>query len=246
VEIGQRPERNCLLRSRPRARFLRAFRPCEGGALRARLLQIASGGLALDLAILAEGLIAVSALRPPGRLLKLVAMMRDAGAGLVCCKRCSVTRTPSPARGPDAGRASRCLTKFSRTPAPSATAAPVTLSPSNTVRHHLHVRALPAKRKAWIAYRRQPRPHVVVHHRASRSTDGAAQCARSCFFTTRHFASLHRWILMLSCLFPDQCPYAFDGPDETRRRNPERSSRLFFSTSVAARTHAHAHRGECS
>jgi len=29
--------------------------------------------------------------------------------------------------------------------------------------------------------------------------------------------------------FPDQCPYAFDGPDETRRRNPERSSDYFLN-----------------
>jgi long-chain acyl-CoA synthetase len=85
---------------------------------------------ALDLAILAEGLIAVPlyARQVPA---ELIAMMRDAGAGLVCCGD-SALRDSIAAAWPDAPPFA-LFDEIFATPAPAATLAPVSLGPNNTI-----------------------------------------------------------------------------------------------------------------
>src|SRR6266478_2321728 len=85
---------------------------------------------ALDLAIIAEGLIAVPlyARQAPA---ELVAMMRDAGPGLVCCGD-SALRDSIAAAWPDAPRFALFDDIFAK-PAPDSTAAPNTLAQHNTV-----------------------------------------------------------------------------------------------------------------
>jgi len=150
LEIGPATgaEIACSDRGPRRARFcvLPALR--KGERLRARCSQIASGGFALDLAILAEGLIAVPLYARPGRPAELVAMMRDAGAGLVCCSDAAFTATPS--AGPVAGCAalSRCLTKFFADACSLCDGGTGNALAEQHGRHHLHVGHFPAKRKA--------------------------------------------------------------------------------------------------
>src|SRR6202163_4174982 len=86
--------------------------------------------VALDLAIIAEGLIAVPlyARQAPA---ELVAMMRDAGPGLVCCGDPAL-RDAIAAVWPDAPQ----LVLFDEifaTPAPATTAGPIALAPRDTV-----------------------------------------------------------------------------------------------------------------
>jgi long-chain acyl-CoA synthetase len=86
--------------------------------------------VALDLAILAEGLMAVPlyARQAPA---ELVAMMRDAGAGLVCCGD-SALRDSIAATWPGAPRCA-LFDEIFATPARAATLAPIALSPNNTI-----------------------------------------------------------------------------------------------------------------
>ncbi len=85
---------------------------------------------ALDLAIIAEGLIAVPlyARQAPA---ELVAMLRDAGSGLVCCGD-SALRDSIVAAWPEAPRFALFDDIFAK-PAPDSLAAPNTLAPHNTV-----------------------------------------------------------------------------------------------------------------
>ena len=111
----------------------RAFLRASGLAKGERCALVAPNSIrwvALDLAILAEGLIAVPlyARQAPA---ELIAMMRDAGAGLVCCSDAAL-RDAIAGSWPDAPRFA-LFDEIFATPAPAATAAPVTLSPSNTI-----------------------------------------------------------------------------------------------------------------
>src|SRR5260370_4394127 len=85
---------------------------------------------ALDLAIIAEGLIAVPlyARQAPA---ELAAMLRDAGAGLGCCGD-SALRDSIVAAWPEAPRFALFDDIFAK-PAPDSLAAPNTLAPQNTV-----------------------------------------------------------------------------------------------------------------
>lgn len=111
----------------------RAFLRASGLAKGERCALVAPNSIrwvALDLAILAEGLIAVPlyARQAPA---ELVAMMCDAGAGLVCCSDAAL-RDAIAGSWPDAPRFA-LFDEIFATPAADATAAPVTLSPSNTI-----------------------------------------------------------------------------------------------------------------
>src|ERR1700730_1115668 len=85
---------------------------------------------ALDLAILAEGFLAVPlyARQAAG---ELAAMLRDAGPGLVCCGEPAL-RDAIAAAWPDAPRFA-LFDEIFATPAPAATAAAITLEPRDTV-----------------------------------------------------------------------------------------------------------------
>ncbi len=111
----------------------RAFLRASGLAKGDRCALVAPNSIrwaALDLAILAEGLVAVPlyARHAPA---ELVAMMRDAGAGLVCCGD-SALRDSIAAPWPDAPRFA-LFDEIFATPALAATAAPIVLSPKNTI-----------------------------------------------------------------------------------------------------------------
>jgi long-chain acyl-CoA synthetase len=111
----------------------RAFLRTSGLAKGDRCAIVAPNSIrwaALDLAILAEGLIAVPlyARQAPA---ELAAMMRDAGAGLVCCGD-SALRDPIAATWPDAPRLA-LFDEIFATPPPTAPAAPVMLAPNNTI-----------------------------------------------------------------------------------------------------------------
>src|ERR1700680_4835277 len=105
----------------------RAFLRTSGLAKGDRCALVAPNSMrwvALDIAILAEGLIAVPlyARQAPG---ELVAMMRDSGSGLVCCGDAAL-RDAIAAAWPDAPRLVLFDELFA-TPAPASTAAPITL-----------------------------------------------------------------------------------------------------------------------
>src|ERR1700676_4375982 len=111
----------------------RAFLRTAGLAKGDRCALVAPNGIrwaALDLATLAEGLIAVPlyARQAPA---ELVAMMRDAGPGLVCCGEPAL-RNAIAAAWPDAPRLA-LFDEIFATPAPAATAATITLEPRDTV-----------------------------------------------------------------------------------------------------------------
>ena len=109
--------------------FLRSTRLLKGD----RCALIAPNSIrwaALDLAIIAEGLIAVPlyARQAPA---ELVAMLRDAGPGLVCCSDPAL-RDSIAAAWPDAPRFALFDDIFAK-PAPNSTAAPNTLAPQSIV-----------------------------------------------------------------------------------------------------------------
>ncbi len=111
----------------------RAFLQASGLAKGDRCALIAPNNIrwtALDVAIIAEGLIAVPlyARQAPA---ELAAMLRDAGAGLVCCGD-SALRDAIAAAGPGAARLVLFDEIFSAN-AEVAAAAPVALSPQDTV-----------------------------------------------------------------------------------------------------------------
>jgi long-chain acyl-CoA synthetase len=111
----------------------RAFLRTAGLAKGDRCALVAPNSIrwaALDLATLAEGLIAVPlyARQAPA---ELVAMMRDAGPELVCCGEPAL-RDAIAAAWPDAPRFA-LFDEIFATPAPAATAAAITLEPRDTV-----------------------------------------------------------------------------------------------------------------
>jgi long-chain acyl-CoA synthetase len=111
----------------------RMFLRASGLAMGDRCALLAPNSIrwaALDLAILAEGLIAVPlyARQAPA---ELVAMIRDAGAGLVCCGD-SALRDSIAAAWPDAPRFA-LFDEIFATPGPAAIPAPVALASNNTI-----------------------------------------------------------------------------------------------------------------
>jgi long-chain acyl-CoA synthetase len=114
----------------------RAFLRASGLVKGDRCVLVAPNSIrwaALDLAILAEGLIAVPlyARQAPA---ELVAMMRDAGPGLVCCGDPAL-RDAIAAVWPDAPRFALFDDIFAAIPpaAPGVAAAPISLAPQDTV-----------------------------------------------------------------------------------------------------------------
>jgi long-chain acyl-CoA synthetase len=111
----------------------RAFLRASGLAKGDRCAIVAPNSIrwaSLDLAILAEGLVAVP-LYARQASSELAAMMRDAGPGLICCGD-SALRDAIAAAWPDAPRFA-LFDEIFATPAPASTAAPITLAPQDTV-----------------------------------------------------------------------------------------------------------------
>src|SRR5712671_1318946 len=111
----------------------RAYLRASGLGRGDRCALVAPNGIrwtAIDLAIIAEGLIAVPlyARQAPA---ELAAMLRDAGSGLVCCGD-SALRDSIVAAWPEAPRFALFDDIFAK-PAPDSLAAPNTLAPHNTV-----------------------------------------------------------------------------------------------------------------
>ena len=148
----------------------RAFLRASGLAKGDRCALVAPNSIrwaALDLAIIAEGLIAVPmyARQAAG---ELAAMLRDAGPGLICCGDAAL-RDAISAAWPDAPRFVLFDEIFSANP-PSATSAPpspAALSPQDTVAI-LYTSGTSGEAKGVMLTVGQYRSHAFLHQGAPR------------------------------------------------------------------------------
>ena len=207
----------------------RAFLRASGLAKGDRCALVAPNSIrwaALDLAIIAEGLIAVPmyARQAAG---ELAAMLRDAGPGLDLLRRRGASRCDL---GGVAGCAALRIVRrnFQRQSAVRNERASLARRPfaAGYGRHSVHVGNFRRSQRR-DAHGWQSRSHAFLHQGAPRSIDGAAQCAGPRLPLP---AVLFRRVVDSVAVVPvaDERPHDVDGSYETCRGNRRRGARIIF------------------